>query len=30
LIDGLIAGGPLLKDELLQFLTPYLQPMHRE
>jgi myo-inositol-1(or 4)-monophosphatase len=30
LIDGLIAGGPLLKDELLQFLAPYLQPIPRE
>ncbi len=26
LIDGLIACGPSLKDELLQFLAPYLQP----
>lgn len=25
LIDGLIACGPFLKDELLQFLVPYLQ-----
>lgn len=30
LIDGLIAGGPLLEDELLQFLAPYLQVSHRE
>jgi len=29
LIDGLIACGPLLKDELLQFLAPYSQPMKR-
>jgi myo-inositol-1(or 4)-monophosphatase len=28
LIDGLIAGGPFMKDELLQFLAPYLQPTH--
>jgi myo-inositol-1(or 4)-monophosphatase len=27
LIDGLIACGPDLKDELLQFLAPYLQPV---
>jgi myo-inositol-1(or 4)-monophosphatase len=27
LIDGLIACGPLLKDELLQFLAPHLQPV---
>ena len=26
LIDGLIACGPRLKDELLQFLAPHLQP----
>jgi myo-inositol-1(or 4)-monophosphatase len=26
LIDGLIAGGPFLKDELLRFLAPYLTP----
>ncbi len=26
LIDGLIAGGPLLKNELLQFLAPHLHP----
>jgi myo-inositol-1(or 4)-monophosphatase len=25
LIDGLIACGPFLKDELLQFLAPHLQ-----
>lgn len=25
LLDGLIAGGPLLKDELLQFLAPYVK-----
>ena len=30
LIDGLIACGPLLKDELLEFLSPYLQPMQRK
>jgi myo-inositol-1(or 4)-monophosphatase len=30
LIGGLIAGGPFLKDELLQFLAPYLQPTHRK
>jgi myo-inositol-1(or 4)-monophosphatase len=30
LVDGLIAGGPLLKDELLQFLAPNLQPIPRE
>lgn len=29
LIDGLIACGPGLKDELLQFLMPYLQPATR-
>jgi len=28
LIDGLIAGGPFLKNDLLQFLAPYLQPRH--
>jgi len=27
LIDGLIACGPLLKDELLKFLAPHLQPV---
>jgi myo-inositol-1(or 4)-monophosphatase len=27
LIDGLIACGPRLKDELLQFLAPHLQPV---
>jgi myo-inositol-1(or 4)-monophosphatase len=27
LIDGLIACGPFLKDELLRFLAPYSQPM---
>jgi hypothetical protein len=26
LIDGLIACGPSLNDELLQFLAPYLEP----
>jgi myo-inositol-1(or 4)-monophosphatase len=26
LIDGLVAGGPLLKAELLQFLAPHLHP----
>jgi len=30
LIDGLIACGPLLKDELLQFLSPYLQSQPRK
>jgi myo-inositol-1(or 4)-monophosphatase len=30
LIDGLIACGPLLKDELLQFLAPHLQPTPRK
>jgi myo-inositol-1(or 4)-monophosphatase len=30
LISGLIAGGPLLKDELMQFLAPYLQPAGRK
>ena len=29
LIDGLIACGPNLKDELLRFLVPYLQPAAR-
>ena len=29
LIDGLIACGPFQKDELLQFLAPYLQPTSR-
>ena len=29
LIDGLIACGPNLRDELLQFLAPYLQPAAR-
>ena len=29
LIDGLIACGPRLKDELLQFLAPHLQPVPR-
>lgn len=29
LIDGLIACGPYLKDELLQFLAPHLQPVPR-
>lgn len=28
LIDGLIAGGPFLKNDLLQFLAPYVQPRH--
>lgn len=27
LLEGMIACGPLLKDELLQFLAPYLQPV---
>ena len=27
LISGLIGSGPLLKSELLEFLTPYLQPV---
>ncbi len=26
LIDGLIAGGPLLQNELLEFLSPHLHP----
>jgi myo-inositol-1(or 4)-monophosphatase len=26
LIDGLIACGPFLKDDLLHFLAPHLQP----
>jgi myo-inositol-1(or 4)-monophosphatase len=30
LIDGLIAGGPLLKDELLLFLAPHLPPTHNK
>jgi myo-inositol-1(or 4)-monophosphatase len=30
LIAGMIAGGPNLKDELLQFLAPYLQPASRK
>jgi myo-inositol-1(or 4)-monophosphatase len=30
LINGLIACGPLLKDELLQFLTPYLGAPQRK
>jgi myo-inositol-1(or 4)-monophosphatase len=30
LIDGLIAGGPLVKDELLQFLAPHLQTAARK
>jgi myo-inositol-1(or 4)-monophosphatase len=30
LIDGLIACGPLLKDELLQFLAPHIQPAARK
>jgi myo-inositol-1(or 4)-monophosphatase len=30
LIDGLIACGPLLKDELLQLLTPYLEAIPRK
>jgi myo-inositol-1(or 4)-monophosphatase len=30
LIDGLIACGPLLKDELLQFLAPQLQSMPKK
>lgn len=29
LIDGLIACGPSLKDELLQFLAPHVQPVPR-
>ncbi len=30
LIDGLIACGPMLKTELLQFLAPYLHPVSRK
>jgi myo-inositol-1(or 4)-monophosphatase len=30
LIDGLIACGPFLKNELLQFLAPHLQLMHKK
>jgi myo-inositol-1(or 4)-monophosphatase len=30
LIAGMIAGGPHLKDKLLQFLAPYLQPASRK
>jgi len=30
LISGLIAGGPLLKDELLEFLAPYTQAVVRK
>jgi myo-inositol-1(or 4)-monophosphatase len=30
LIDGLIAGGPLVKDELLNFLAPHLQTAPRK
>jgi myo-inositol-1(or 4)-monophosphatase len=30
LIDGLIACGPALKADLLQFLAPYLQPIPRQ
>ena len=30
LISGLIAGGPLLKDELLEFLAPYAQAVVRK
>ena len=30
LIDGLIACGPLLKDELLQLLTPHLEAIPRK
>src|SRR5205085_12573498 len=30
LIDGLIACGPILKDDLLQFLAPYLQSISRK
>jgi len=30
LIAGLIAGGPLLKDELLEFLAPYTQAVVRK
>ncbi len=30
LISGLIAGGPYLKDELLEFLSPHLQPVIRK
>jgi myo-inositol-1(or 4)-monophosphatase len=30
LISGLIASGPLLKEPLLQFLAPYLQPAGRK
>jgi myo-inositol-1(or 4)-monophosphatase len=29
LVDGLIACGPNLKDKLLQFLAPYLQPVSK-
>jgi myo-inositol-1(or 4)-monophosphatase len=29
-IEGLIACGPRLKDELLRFLSPYLQPVGRK
>jgi myo-inositol-1(or 4)-monophosphatase len=27
LLDGIIACGPFLRDELLQFLAPHLQPV---
>ena len=30
LISGLIAGGPLLKDELFEFLAPYTQAVARK
>jgi myo-inositol-1(or 4)-monophosphatase len=30
LISGLIAGGALLKDELLEFLSPHLQPAGKQ
>lgn len=30
LISGLIAGGPLLKDELFEFLVPYTQAVARK
>lgn len=30
LLGGLIAGGPLLKDELLEFLAPYTQAVARK
>ena len=30
LIDGLVACGPFLKDELLEFLAPHLQPVNHK